>query len=449
MRRFLLGFIVTIFSMGHLTVPALAAIDDNPDHDSVAIIKGGVFSESALQTKAKQGDVPKVFAAFGIHQNELSGLVDGVVWKDGRVTVGTDKVVARSAVTAGRWDDPKAGMTGIAGTDRAYKMSTSHFVDEGQTAFIKMVNGKFSFAVIKPCGNPVTATPVNPDKPNLSMQKDVALMNTTDWKQTVSVKPGDQVRFRIVAKNTGNTVLNKLSIQDVFPAGLAQVNGSIQLNGTHIGNSLAAGMTLPSLKPGQSHTVTFTAATNTTESRAAACSTGLVNKGIIRSGDVLPDKSDTAVVKVCAPKLAPSYACESLTHTIINQSNRQVRFTAKYTVKDGAKFSHYMYDFGDGSGQMRSTSNVVEHSYAKDGNYTAKVVPVFTTQGQQQTSESESCNVSISFTTPVAPPTPEQPSKGVPEQLVDTGPGALIGAFMSAMTGGAIAYKYVWLRRFA
>lgn len=135
-----------------------ASIDNTPDCDTVAIIKCGAFSESELRADAAKGDVPKVMAAFGISKSELNGFVSGIVWKDGRVTVG-DKVVATGATTAGRWYNPKSGMTRIAGTDRAYKMSTSNFVTDGQTAFVKMVNGQFSFAIIKSCGNPVTAKP--------------------------------------------------------------------------------------------------------------------------------------------------------------------------------------------------------------------------------------------------------------------------------------------------
>lgn len=449
MKRFVFGFIVSLFSVSLLTVPAVqAAVDDTPDNDTVAIIRGGVFSETALRTKAAQGDVPRVFAAFGIQQNELNGFVDGVVWKDGRVTVGQNDVVARGAVTAGRWDNPKPGMTRIPNTDRAYKMSTSNFVDEGQTAFIKMVNGRFSFAVIKPCGNPVTANPVNPPTPGLTVQKDVATMSG-GWMQTVSVKPGDHVRFRITAKNTGKTTLDKLSFQDVLPTGLAQVANKGTLNGTPFGNGVGSGFTLPALKPGASHVIVFEAMTNPAENRPAACTTGLVNTGTVRSGGAVHDKSDTAVVKVCAPQVTPSYACESLTYSFVNKEARQVRFAARHTSTTGATFSHYLYTFGDGTEQVRSTDASIEHTYAKDGNFTARVTAVFTVNGQEKSASSESCAVQVSFDTPVTP-TPETPAptKSVPEQLVDTGPGAIFGAFISTITGGVIAYKYVWLRRF-
>lgn len=149
----------TLFSLG-LTTTVSAAVDNTPDCDNVAIIRCGVFSEKAMREKAAEGDVPRVFAAFGIKQSELKGeFVDGIVWRDGRVTV-DGKTVATGAMTAGR----NYGGTPIPNTDNAGKYSTSKFVTEGQTAFVKMIDGKFSFAVIKSCGNPVTATPPK-DKP--------------------------------------------------------------------------------------------------------------------------------------------------------------------------------------------------------------------------------------------------------------------------------------------
>lgn len=344
--------------------PVSAAIDTTRDCDTVAIIKCGSMTVSELQTDAKKNDVPRVYANFGISQNELNGFVDGVVWKDGRVTLGTrgaGKLVATNAVTAGRWNNPTSDMVRIPNTDRAYRMSTSHFVDDGQIAFVKIVNNKFAFAVIKTCGNPVTAKAVTPPTtpqpvatPNLLVSKDVSILPDGMWQQSVTVRPGEHVRFRIVATNTGNVILDKLSVQDVMPAGLSMVrtNQSISLNGQFILNDITAGMALPPLKPGEQFTLVFEAATDTTETRPEVCSTGLINRGIVRTGDVLPDRSDTAVVKVCAPITA------SVTHP------------------------------------------------------------------------------------PVTPATP------TPGKLVDTGPGAVIGALISTVAGGILAYRFVWLRRY-
>lgn len=448
MRRFLQSIgLLTVLMMPFVGTTAQAAIDNSPDNDSVAIIRGGVFSEQQLRQKAAQNDVPKVYAAFGINQNELTGMVDGVVYRDGRVTVGNNQVVARNAVTAGRWDNPKPGMTRIAGTDRAYKMSTSNFVDEGQTAFIKMVNGRFSFAVIKPCGNPVTATPVAPPTPGLTITKDVATIQSSRWQQSVTVKPGEAVKYRVTIKNTGKTTLDKLSLRDAFPGGITQALGTIQMNSSYITNNLTSGFTLPSLRSGEQHTIIYAAVTSSTEQRRVACTTGLTNTATVGSGGILPDRSDTAVVKVCTPVVPQSlYSCDGLQYSVIDRASRKVQFNARHTATN-ATFKQYVFEYGDGVREV-STAGTREHQYSSDGPFTAKVTAVFTVQGVEKSVSGDSCAASVSFTTPPQTPQPEQPSKGLPEQLVDTGPGAIIGAAFSTLIGGTVAFKYVWLRRF-
>jgi uncharacterized repeat protein (TIGR01451 family) len=344
--------------------PVAAAIDTTRDCDTVAIIKCGSMTVNELQGDAKQGDVPTVYANFGISHNELNGFVDGVVWKDGRVTLGAKgqgQLVATNAVTAGRWNNPTSDMTKIPNTDRAYRMSTSHFVDDGQIAFIKMVNGKFTFAVIKTCGNPVTAKAIVPpptEHPNLTVAKDVRTSTNSNYGQTVTVKPGEHVAYRVTGTNAGNTTLQNVTFKDVLPEGISFVmtDGHAKLNGQFITNNLADGMTVSTLKPGEKFVLEYEVTTSSTENRPEACSTGLINRAsVVATG--LPERSDTAIVKVCA----------SVTTT------------------------------------------------------TVITTPV----------------------TPVAQVTPVTPQK-----LIDTGPGNIIGAIVSAITGGMLAFRFVWLRRF-
>lgn len=163
-RKYLIGISILLTSTlttVSLSNAASAVVDNSPDCDNVAIIRCGAFDMDTMRQKASQDDVPKIFNHVGISQNDLKGqFVDGIVWRDGRVTVG-DKVVATNAMTAGR----NFGGTPIEGTN-AGVYSTSKFVTEGQTAFVKMkADGTFDFAVIKACGNPVKAAPKQPVKP--------------------------------------------------------------------------------------------------------------------------------------------------------------------------------------------------------------------------------------------------------------------------------------------
>ena len=182
-----------VLSLG-LCSSASAVVDNTPDCDDVAIIRCGAFSVDAMRTKAAQGDVPKIFNAMGISQQDLKGeFVNGIVWRDGRVTVG-DKTVATGAMTAGR----NFGGTPIPGTN-AGKYPTSKFVTEGQTAFVKMVNGQFKFAVIKACGNPVTATPKPPEE-----KPEFKCVRLTAEKITRT-----KVRFTAEATATGGATIEK------------------------------------------------------------------------------------------------------------------------------------------------------------------------------------------------------------------------------------------------
>lgn len=190
----LLGTVLVI--NGFSATSQAANIDNSPDCDTVAIIKCGSYSKQELLKDYDAngyGDVGKVFGAFGISRSDIANgsFVEGVVWRDGRVTVG-GKTVATGAVTAGRWNNPTSDMTRISGTSRAYKMSTKHFTSEGQTAMVRMVNGKFAFAILKPCGNPVTATPPKNPQP----KPEYACVRLTAEKIS-------RTKYRFVAKATG------------------------------------------------------------------------------------------------------------------------------------------------------------------------------------------------------------------------------------------------------
>lgn len=224
--------VTTVFALnGFSGTTTAATVDNTPDCDTVAIIKCGAFSKNALLDKYDQnnyGDVHKIFNTFGISRNDLanSKFVDGIVWRDGRVTV-DGKVVATNAQTAGRWNNPKSDMQRIQGTSRAYKMSTRHFVTEGQTAMVRMVNGKFDFAVIKSCGNPVTATPKPPKTPPKETPKpiyacediDKAKISRTEYRftATASAKNGAEVvRYKFNFGDGKTATTNNRSINHTY-----------------------------------------------------------------------------------------------------------------------------------------------------------------------------------------------------------------------------------------
>jgi len=310
-----------------------AVVDNDPDCDTVAIIKCGAFSESKLREKAAKGDVPKVMSAFGISQSELNGFVSGIVWRDGRVTVG-DKVVATGAVTAGRWNTPKSGMTRIPGTDRAYKMSTSNFVTEGQTAFVKMVNGQFAFAVIKSCGNPVTAKPKPQPKPPTP---EVACVSLTA-KQTVSNIP-DKKTYSFTATGSAKNGAKITSYRYEFGDGATDTTTDRTVTHSYNPGDYVAKLT-----------VIFDVNGKTEERTARAC---------------------TVPIKV-AEQEETVFECTQLEAALINKEERRYKYTLTYVEGGKATLRSVDFDFGDNSSLndvKPADLDNIEHAYAEAKEY--------------------------------------------------------------------------------
>ncbi len=69
--------------------------------------------------------------------------------------------------------------------------------------------------------------------PNLTITKQVAHPGDA-WSKNITAKPGDTVSYLLTVKNTGNTVLNDVSVRDQLPAHEHIVAGSTTItNGNH------------------------------------------------------------------------------------------------------------------------------------------------------------------------------------------------------------------------
>lgn len=134
------------------------ALDSTRDPDKYAVVYNGTMSVDEIKDNYNKKDHAAVFSAFGIKKSDLGGDIrDGIVYQDGRVVV-DGKTYATGAVMAAR----HLGGSNISGSDTAKKVSVSKMGD-AQTAFVKFdANGNFLWAIMKPCGNPVTATPPKP-----------------------------------------------------------------------------------------------------------------------------------------------------------------------------------------------------------------------------------------------------------------------------------------------
>ncbi len=149
--------LVAIAIANPLSTQAAQDCDDN------AVIWCGATYPSDVVKAATQGDghnssadISSIYAASGIDPNLISSTVEGTVTKAGNVLLLNNRVVATNAQSVGR-----QFMEGSTAMANVWIRPTSvSFVSDSLPAYVYMQNNQFMWAVIKSCGNPVTARPV-------------------------------------------------------------------------------------------------------------------------------------------------------------------------------------------------------------------------------------------------------------------------------------------------
>jgi len=470
MKKVLFGVLFGLASLAAVLVGSNAArsssIDNTPDCDNVAIIKCGAFSTSELRSdyeKSPYGDIAKVYSAFGISKSDLNGtFVNGVVWRNGNVTLGNDSnkdVVATGAITAGR----NYGGTPISGTKNAAKFSTSKFVTPGQTAFLKFdSNGVFQFAIIKSCGNPVTAKPVKPEiackdlvatpisRTKFRFDAKASATNATiekygfhwdDGTEATSVhtnktsasaehtftKPGTydvyvNVTFKFKTNGEKKMITStacKVRVT-VKPAPTYSCSGltSEKLNRTDykfvakadVANGATVEKYVFSFGDGKTQTVT-TSATSASGSRhygapgTYTASVAITFKAEGKTYEVKNNKCKVTV-KVEQPPVVPVYTCDSLKATQIDGSRTKFRFDAKASAKN-ATISKYVFTYSNGQSDTVTTGNTSASAireFTTPGTYTAKVTVYFKVNGQDKTATGKQCETTFKVTPPPVTP---------------------------------------------
>jgi uncharacterized repeat protein (TIGR01451 family) len=385
--------------------------------DSNAIIKGGVGSCAelayALQYVVDHGDAEaaETFGAASVDKAEACNVVDGYVTSSNNVYINGDKLVAKDAFTFGR--DHIYGSTAML--NGAWKRPPSvSFRSESIPAFVYMVNGRFQWAVIKTCGNPVMATAIAPPptkpapSPNTNIVKKVStnLSANTDeayfyGQENVSAEQGQVVRFVSQANNTGNTA-EKIVVSDTLPAGTTYVSGTFQqkragriiLTGA-LGpiNSTTYGTVRDTL-PGDEVKIDIRATFNSSKKvRNIACVAIDVNKDGL--GDGYP-KCDDAYV---TPLPTPSASCVSLTAKQI--ANNKYSFDVRASAINGARINGFVIDFGDGTSKTVNVSGATTanftHQYAALDKTMTAVVTAKTSAGDKT---SNACKAPVTTTKP-------------------------------------------------
>jgi hypothetical protein len=158
-------FIVSIFLASLINFANVDALtmSSSRDCDSNAVIKCGALSTSELISRYNsQESVRTIFHNFGITHTDVATInttaVSGRITAGGRVLV-DGKEVASDAMTAGRQNIAGSKAVTSNGVTFYKRPPSVSFSSSSLPAFVVMNNGKFNFAIIASCGNPVTATP--------------------------------------------------------------------------------------------------------------------------------------------------------------------------------------------------------------------------------------------------------------------------------------------------
>lgn len=352
------------------------------DCDANAVIYCGAMSVNQLINRYDNGSgsssaksIHDIYHYFGISGTEVHKMDNantsdfsvhaGKVTSSGNVLI-NGNVVATNALTAGRQYISGSTKVTYNGTTFYVRTPSVSFQSSSLDAFVVKENGKFAFAILASCGNPVKATPKEtPKTPAYNINKEVKAKGTDEWRNNVTVKPGTHVIYRVVVKSTGDAAVKNLKVWDNLPNHVKYVSGTLTRNGNNASasNFFGDGITVDHLAPGDSITFRFEAIVGPNDTPEKCTDETLTNNGVMNATD-LPKKNDTATVnKKCQPK--PEYSCIKLSS--FQNSRTKYTFTAKANADNGAKIVKYVYNFGDSKTATDKTSkqtSKVSHTYA-------------------------------------------------------------------------------------
>ncbi len=261
------------------------------------------------------------------------------------------------------------------------------------------------------------------------------------YGQTISANPGDELEYSIELHNTEFGTLYNIQVNVNLPNTSSTTNTSTVTATPSTGASTGTnGTATVNLSSAQSISyesgtgVLFDANGNVIEKLPDTLTNSGVNVGNLNG-------STTEYVnfkaKVNSPAPQPTYTCNVL--NVTTESNRTVKVTNFSTTQNnGASFTNASINWGDNS-SATSTNPVGEtHQYGQDGTYTIVATANFSVNGNSATATSNTCKQSVTFasTTPPAPTTPAKPT-----QLVNTGPGSVVGIFGATTVLGAVAHR--------
>lgn len=189
MKRLIL--IALLFGLAALPARSLAlSIDSSQDCDANAVINCGLTDTANAASAYQRSGVADIFSNFGITSQNINDLssnaVTGVVTDNNNVWIHRSSglcpdidtgtlsaknqqavknnpnlcLVATNAMTAGRQFIPGSTKLTNGNTTFYTRPPSISFQSSSLPSFVVMNNGRFAYAIIASCGNPVIATPV-------------------------------------------------------------------------------------------------------------------------------------------------------------------------------------------------------------------------------------------------------------------------------------------------
>jgi hypothetical protein len=351
-----LGAIIAFALLSLAILPARAEyVDTTPDCDKYSVMYCGSFTKSEILKKYNNGDgknsasnIQSIFDKFSISKTNLenANYVDGVVYQNGEVKVGK-KVVATGSKTYIR-------TMGVVSTSK---------MGSAQAAKVALdKDGKFRFAVMTPCGNPVTGKPVEPPKPEPKPQSLVCDALTL----TVVNEQNRQVQATVSGTPTNTTISGyKIDFGDGTAVNQQTASHTYGSYGKFTVTGHVSGMV-----DGSSKTVTSAACAKTIE-----------------------------FAKPPEPPKPQALTCDNLMLTIVNKEKREVSATVSGTPTN-TTISGYKIDFGDGTAVNQQTAS---HTYGSYGKFTVTGHVSGMVDGKEVVVSSPNCVRTVEFKETVKP----------------------------------------------
>ena len=238
--------------------------------------------------------------------------------------------------------------------------------------------------------------------PDFSVNKQVRKDGSgTAFAESVDVKPGDTVNYRIEVKNTGNGALNNVILKDKLPAGMTFVPGTVKIldsnnpGGAYVQDGdkiVTTGINTGHYSPGSNALVIFNAKVANNDKLPVCGINKLTNIASAQPEGQNP-KEDGADVKV--PKECQStckYSCDML--KVDKLSDTSFTFTTT-TTEEGATFKKVTYIIRNEQGteveRKDSTQKTLDYTRTTVGKFTVEAVVTFSVNGQDKTATSANC----------------------------------------------------------